>query len=57
MDKKAAAQQKLRAAVDADPKLKADYGSAWDEIAKAVDVRKQLFLPFTSSSAPAASMP
>ena len=46
MGKKAAAEQKLRAAVDADPKLKAAYGSAWDEVAKAMEVRRQLFLPF-----------
>ncbi len=47
MDKKAAAQQKLRAAVDANPKLKAAYAPAWDEISKATEVRKQLFLPYT----------
>ncbi len=47
MDKKAADQQKLRAAVNADPKLKAAYAPAWDEIARAMEVRKQLFLPFT----------
>ncbi len=46
MDKKAAAQQKLRAAVDADPKLKAACGTAWDEIAKGVEVRKQIFFPY-----------
>ncbi|HVJ06127.1 MAG TPA: S46 family peptidase [Candidatus Saccharimonadales bacterium] len=47
MDKKAADEQKLRAAVNADPKLKAAYGTAWDEVAKAVEVRKQLFFPYT----------
>jgi hypothetical protein len=47
MAKKAAAQRKLRAAVNADPKLKAAYGSAWDEIAKAIVVRKQTFLPYS----------
>jgi hypothetical protein len=47
MSKKAADEQKLRAAVDADPKLKSDYGSAWDEVAKSIEVRKQLFFPFT----------
>jgi hypothetical protein len=46
MAKKAAAEQKLRVAVDADPKLKAAYATAWDEVAKAVEVRKQLFLPY-----------
>lgn len=47
MAKKTAAEQKLRAAVDADPKLKAAYASAWDEIANAMQVRKQLFLQYT----------
>jgi hypothetical protein len=47
MAKKAADQRKLRAAVDADPKLKAAYGSAWDEIAKATAVRRQLFVPYS----------
>ena len=47
MAKKATAEQKLRAAVDADPKLKAAYASAWDEIAKAMEVRKRLFLQYT----------
>jgi hypothetical protein len=47
MNKKLADERKLRAAVEADPKLKAEFGSAWDEVAKAVEVRKQLFLPFT----------
>jgi hypothetical protein len=47
MAKKADAEKKLRAAVDADPKLKAEYASAWVEVANAVQVRKQLFLPFS----------
>jgi hypothetical protein len=47
MADKATAEQKLRAAVNADPKLKASYGSAWDEVNKAVELRGQLFLPFT----------
>ncbi len=47
MDKKAAAQQKLRAAVNANPKLKATDAPAWDDIAKAVEVRKQLYFPYT----------
>jgi hypothetical protein len=46
MAKKAAAEQKLRAAVEADPKLEAAYGSAWEEIGKAVEVRKQLYMPY-----------
>jgi hypothetical protein len=47
MGKKAADEQKLRTAVEADPKLKAAYAAAWDEVAKAVEVRKQLFFPYT----------
>ncbi len=44
--KKADAEKKLRAAVAADPKLKAQYASAWEEVAKAVEVRKQLYFPY-----------
>ncbi len=47
MGKKAADEQKLRAAVNADPKLKAEYAGAWEEVAKAVEVRKQLFFPYS----------
>ncbi len=47
MDKKAADEQKLRAAVDRNPKLKSAYAPAWDDIAKAVVLRKQFFLPYT----------
>jgi hypothetical protein len=47
MASKAAAEKKLRAAVEADPKLRAAYASAWDDIAKAVALRRQLFLPYT----------
>jgi hypothetical protein len=47
MTKKADAEKKLRAAVDADPKLKAQYASAWEEVSKAVEVRKQLFFPYS----------
>ncbi len=39
-------QKKLRAATDADPKLAADV-SAWDDIAKIQEVRKQLFVRTT----------
>jgi hypothetical protein len=46
MAKKAEAEKKLREAVNADPKLKAQYASAWDEVAKAVEVRRQIFYPF-----------
>ncbi len=47
MGGKADAEKKLRAAVDADPKLKAEYAASWEEIAKAVELRKQLFLPYS----------
>ena len=47
MASKAAAEKKLRAAVEADPELRAAYASAWDEIAKAVELRRRLFLPYT----------
>jgi len=47
MGQKQAAERKLRAAVNADPKLKAEYGTAWDEVAKAVEVRSQLFYPYS----------
>jgi len=47
MADKAAAEHNLRAAVDADPQLKAAYGSAWDEVAKAVEARKDLFYRFS----------
>jgi len=47
MSKKAAAETKLRAAVDADTKLKQAYAPAWDEVARAVELRKQLYLPYT----------
>lgn len=47
MGKKAADEQKLRASVNANPKLKAEYGTAWEEVGKATDVRKQLFFPYS----------
>jgi len=47
MGQKMAEEQKLHAAVNADPKLKAEFGTAWDEVAKAVEVRKQLFYPYS----------
>jgi hypothetical protein len=47
MGKKAAAELKLRAAVNADHKLKAEDASAWDEVARAVKSRSQLFFPYT----------
>jgi len=47
MDAKAAAEKKLRAAVDADPAKKAEFGSAWDEVASAMTTHKEIYLPLT----------
>ena len=46
MDKKAAEEQKLRSAVDADPKLKKEYGSAWKAIAKSIKPQTTLYFPY-----------
>ncbi len=43
MDEKAQREADLRAAVDSDPKMKSEYGAAWDAIAKAVEKQGQLF--------------
>ena len=43
MAKKAAGEQKMRAAIDADPQKKAQFGAAWDEIAKAMQVQREIF--------------
>jgi len=47
MDAKATAETQLRAVVEADPNLHAAYASAWDGIAGAVAIRRQLFFPYT----------
>ena len=39
---KVAAEQELRAKVDADPKMKAKYGAAWDEIARAQNTYRNI---------------
>jgi hypothetical protein len=45
LNHKRAEEQKLRAAVNANPKLKTEAGNAWEEIAQAVKVQKEIFLP------------
>ena len=46
MNDKRANEDKLRKAVDADAKLKADYGEVWEQIAKAVAMQRKLYLPY-----------
>jgi hypothetical protein len=46
MAKKAADEKALRDFVNADPKLKQEFGDPWAEIDKAVAVQKKMFLPF-----------
>jgi hypothetical protein len=46
MAKKAADEKALRDYINADPKRKQEFGDPWAEIAKAVSVQKQMFLPF-----------
>jgi hypothetical protein len=48
-DTKVQQEQRLRKAVEADPKLAA-YKSAWDDMAKIQDVRAQLFTRYTSTT-------
>jgi Peptidase S46 len=47
MAAKSAAEHKLRSAVEADPSLRAAYAPAWDEVARAVELRRRIFLPYT----------
>ena len=46
MDKKGAEEKDLRAAVQADPKKKAQFEGAWDAISKGVKVQREIFLPY-----------
>ena len=46
MAKKAADEMALRNFVNSDAKRKQEFGDPWAEIAKAVSVEKQMFLPF-----------
>jgi hypothetical protein len=43
MRAKAAEEQKLRAAINADPAKKAEFGGAWDAIAKAQTVKAEIY--------------
>jgi Peptidase S46 len=45
MAKKAADEENLRKAVASDPKKRAEFGDPWPEIAKAMDVQRQIYLP------------
>jgi urease gamma subunit len=46
MDEKASREAALRQAVDSNPKMKYEYGAAWNAIAKAVERQGQLFMPY-----------
>lgn len=45
MAKKAAAETALRAKIDGDPKMKAEYGSAWSRIEQAQQIRREIANP------------
>ncbi len=47
MAAKAAAEKKLRATVEADPAKKAEFGAAWEEVAKAMAAQKEIYFPLT----------
>ncbi len=47
MAKKVAGEKALRDFVNSDAQRKQEFGDPWAGIAKAVDVQKQMFLPFT----------
>ncbi len=46
MGKKEAEEKRLRATVNADPKKRSEFGGAWDAVAKAVAVHREIFLPY-----------
>jgi hypothetical protein len=46
MGKKASEEAALRKKTNADPKLKAEYGSVWDDIAATVAKQKDAFFPY-----------
>jgi len=45
MSKKEADEKKLRDGVNADPKKKTEYGAAWDNIAGAMKLNREIFVP------------
>lgn len=45
--KKESAEQALRAKIAADPRLKTEFGSAWDRIEQAQDLRRELAVPMS----------
>jgi V8-like Glu-specific endopeptidase len=45
--KKEAEEQALRKKIASKPKWKKEYGTAWDEVAKAQDELKQIYIPLT----------
>ena len=47
MAKKDAEEAQLRQAVASDPKKRAEFGDPWTEISKAMDVQREIYLPFT----------
>ncbi|MFB3812554.1 MAG: S46 family peptidase [Terriglobales bacterium] len=47
MAKKAAEEEKMKAAVLNDPKKKQEFGDPWSEIAEAMKVQKSFYLPLT----------
>lgn len=47
MDKKEREENQLRDKVNADPKLKSQYGDAWENIANATNAQRELAAPYT----------
>jgi len=46
LEKRAGEEKKLRAAVEASPKLKNDVGDAWQALAQGARVEREIFLPY-----------
>jgi hypothetical protein len=45
--KKESAEQALRAKANADPRLKVEFGAAWDKVEEAQNVRRELLVPLS----------